>query len=166
MSSSVIQITPEVVTDGRMAYLIRVNQEEMCLVHTEEDAKLVIDSVAADEVRRMTNDYTKVYRQDLEEGKRVILSTQSLGTFVNGRIRQVEDIDYIQIGYVSLLKGRLEKNSEKSPSKIDCPTLMSVPDLLEKLALERRPKIIRPLFDSIETEDIIPRNEEEELKTD
>lgn len=102
-----IKITSEVRMDDRILYLVRVDKEEMAFVDTEREAQLVVDSIAAAESKRLENDWVQVFRQDLDGGRKVIISTQALGIILNGSITKVCTIDFIPVGRVVLTKGRL-----------------------------------------------------------
>lgn len=112
MSLSGTKITPEILSTDCTAYLIRNNKEEVSLVERESDARLAIDSFAAAIVKELTNEYTKVYREDVNENK-VIISTQALGYIMNGSIVEHSVIDYIPLNFVIIEKGRYEKEPEQ-----------------------------------------------------
>lgn len=126
-----IRITPEVNSTSKIAYLIRRcdvvgNQtEEVNLVERESDARLAIDSFAAALIKEITNEWTKVYRED-ENDRKIILSTQSIGYIMNGSITPTFIIDYIPLGYVSVSRGRFEKESI-IPSPPPLPPFEAIP---------------------------------------
>lgn len=130
-TDSGVKITPEVRSDDRIMFLIRVNKEELAFVDTEREAILVIDSLAASETVRMTDDWTKVYREDLRGGREVVLSTQSLGRVINGSIVHAETIDCIPVGHVFLVRGRHERVEE---SDLNETPSVPLPEFLEKMA--------------------------------
>lgn len=115
MSSKNLIITPEISIDSTTFYLIRIDKEEMCFVNTEKEAKLAVDSIGASEVKRMEKEGVKIYREDLNDGKKVVISSQTLGTIYNGSIIQEEEIDYVPVSHAVLTKGRHELRSTTPP---------------------------------------------------
>ena len=132
-TSENIELTPEVTMESKTLYLVRVDGEELAFVDSEDEAKLVVDSVAASEQKRLENDWTKVFRQDLDEGCSVAILTQSLGFFVNGGIVRAVYIDYTSVGHAILTKGRHELPKE---GDVSTPVTTSIPvsSVLEKIA--------------------------------
>ena len=112
--SSDIKVTPEVRLDSTVLYLIRVNGEEMAFAESADEANLIVDSTAAFEQRRLENDWTTVFRQDLDEGRKVVISTQSLGYAMNGSIYKVSTIDYVSVSHAYLVRGRHELPNKKN----------------------------------------------------
>lgn len=150
-TDSGVKITPEVRSTDNIQYLIRIDGTELAFVETERDAILVVDSLAAEEARRLTDDWTKVYREDLNGGRKVILSTQALGRVMNGSIVPKEEIDCIAVGHVVLVRGRHERAEEADLNETPSVPL---PELLEKIAKTR-------LGDSAEkTEEVAEKTEE------
>lgn len=105
--SSPLKITPEVNMTEKLFYLIRIDGEEAAIVDTYDNVKLVIDSLAASEENRLKKEgYSDVFRQDLENGHKVIISTQ--GRWFGAMHSKVQ-IDYKPVGEAILIKGRHEK---------------------------------------------------------
>jgi hypothetical protein len=100
-------LTPEVTLSDDVLYLVRMNGEAITFVDCIERAKLVVDSFAAHEVKIMASDSTKVYRQDEQDGLRVVISTQSLGYVYNGPIVESTVIDFIAVKGAVVTKSRL-----------------------------------------------------------
>ena len=91
-----IKITPEVHMTETKYYLVRIDGEEAAFVHTLEDVRLVIDSLAASEVKRLeSTGYTSVYRQDIDSGNKIIVSTK--GEWFGGIHPKVQ-IDFVPVG--------------------------------------------------------------------
>lgn len=103
-----IKITPEVSMDSRVLYLVRINGVEMTFVNSKEEAKLVVDSLAAELSREIENKHTEVYRKDSADGTKVIISKQDLGSVFNSAIYQVKEIDFLPVGHSILSCGRHE----------------------------------------------------------
>jgi len=156
MSIENITITPEVSMDRKILYLVRIDKEEMAFVESEREAQLVVDSIAAAESKRLESKWVKVFRQDLEDGQKVVLSTQSLGYAINGSINKACTIDYIPVGHAVLVKGRLALTASmiSTPSESSAPIPVPIPAVLERLAKRKS--------DSEETEE--KPSEEEEAK--
>jgi len=107
-SPGFVKITPEVNMDSRILYLVRINKEETAFVNSEAEAKLVIDSIAAEMVREIEDEFTEVYRKDSKEGERVVISKKDLGTLYNSSIYKVMEIDFLPVGHAVLTRGRHE----------------------------------------------------------
>lgn len=116
---SIIKLTPEVHMNSTVLYLVRVDKEEVCFCKTEQEAILVIDSLAAAIQKELTDEFTKVYREDIREGEKVILSTQSLGYLINGPLYQTKFFDYVPVSQASYIKGRHEIIPEQNDSSQD-----------------------------------------------
>jgi len=127
------KITPEVSMDSKIFYLIRFDKAEMAFCDSEEEAIIAVSSLANSEIKTLENEWTKVFRQDLEGGKKVIISTQELGNIYNGSILEKLVIDIIPVGHAFLTKGILEMPQKQ----VDCEpviTSVPVPDILQRLA--------------------------------
>lgn len=95
-------LTPEVEMDTRVSYLVRENGVELAIVSTEDEALYVIDSVALTEMKRIEkefNGYKKVYRENMDDGKKIVLYTQSQGRLYNGSVTPVMTLDYVGVGH-------------------------------------------------------------------
>lgn len=125
MQTDNILITPEVASDSKILYLIRIDGEETAFVDTEEEAILVVDSLAADEQKKLESDNVKVYREDLNKGKKVVLSTQEMGLFFNGSIQVAQVIDFVAVCHAILIKNRLDVSS-KIPTPPPAPPVEQV----------------------------------------
>ena len=107
-SHGFVKITPEVNMDSRVLYLIRINKEETAFVNSEEEAKLVIDSIAAEMVRELETKSTEIYRKDSNDGENIVISKKDLGTLYNSSIYPIMEIDFLPVGHAILTKGRHE----------------------------------------------------------
>lgn len=113
-----MKITPEVEMTENKIYLVRINEydeegkQEAAFVDSLENVKLVIDSIAASEEKRLRVNNTEVFRQDLDNGKRVVISTR--GKWLGGMHPKTE-IDFIEVGEAVLIRGRHEKIAEIPP---------------------------------------------------
>lgn len=99
-----IKVTPEVLMDGEVVYLIRIDGSEAAFADCQEDAMLIIDSIANDETKRMQNADTKVYRENL--GSSISLSTQKIGKFINGSLTPHMKIEALPIGRATFSRSR------------------------------------------------------------
>ncbi len=99
-----IKLTPEGYMDSKILFLIRINGEELAYVDTEKDAKSMIDSIATVEQKSLENEWVKVFRQDVNDGRKTIISTQSIGRLVNGNVTASVTIDYIPVGHAYIVK--------------------------------------------------------------
>lgn len=102
-------LTPEVNVINLFRYLIRVDTEGITFVDSEAEAKLVVDSLAASEVKRLEDDWTRAFRRDQPDGKKVTVSTQAIGRVVDGSVIVASTIDYVVIPRARVLKGRHER---------------------------------------------------------
>jgi|688.fasta_scaffold03339_19 hypothetical protein len=126
---SFIRLTPEVHMRSEILYLVRVDKEEVCFCETEKEAILVIDSLAAAVQKEMTNEFVKVYREDIRNGEKVILSTQSLGYFMNGIISPSKTFDYVPVSQAKYIKGR----HEIIKSEFEISNFIPFPETFENL---------------------------------
>lgn len=108
MSSENIKITPEVSMDNAILYLVCINGEQACFVHSEREARLVVDSFAASENKLLQGPRVKIFREDLNDGQKVVLSMQKIGLMMNSAISKVSTIEYMAVGRALLKKGRLD----------------------------------------------------------
>ena len=172
MSTKTIKITPEVRMDDKVLYLIRVDGEEMAFTNSSKEALLIVDSLAAAEQKRLGNEWTKVFRQDLNEGQKVVISTQSLGYAINGGIYKAVTIDFIPVGHSYLVKGRHELPQENDTLESGS---VPVPDILQLLAKEhaeeeesqtvKEPNSLEEEPNSLEEESTTSDSIDEELET-
>lgn len=139
-----IKLTPEVILTKKILYLIKINGEEKIIVNEEDEAKLVMDSIADKEVKRLENEWTKVFRRDQPDGLKISIATQNLGIAFNGFVCTNTRIECTKVPCAQLLKGRLERtvNTEKINSMI-------TPELLSKLK-ERREKFVEDISDEFD----------------
>jgi len=116
-----VNLTPEVQVGSTLTYLIRIDGDVVGYADTEASAKLILDSFAAREVVRMTTESFKVLREDLQDGKKIVLSTQSLGWVYNSSVTPAMNLDFIVAPYLHLLKGRHALPAPSSPIPIPPP---------------------------------------------
>ena len=91
-------ITPEVEVDMDVKlYLIKRNSKEICFCSDEQEALLCVDSIAAAEQRFCENEWVRSYREDYNDGQRVIISTQSVGYLIHGGISQTVVVEYLAV---------------------------------------------------------------------
>ena len=114
-------LTPEIMLDDTVLYLIRAihgtKKDEVMFVGAKNEAKLAVDSLAAERCKELEDEWTKVFRQDLDKGRKVVISTQSLGRLLpNGSITEIEVIDYIRVPHGVIQKGRHELDDSESSS--------------------------------------------------
>jgi hypothetical protein len=140
MNDKTIKITPEVRMDSKVLFLIRVDGEEMAFSDSSREALLIVDSTAAAEQKRLECEWVKVFREDINNGQKVIISTQTLGYLTNGCINKAAVIDFIPVGHAYLVKGRHELHQEEKNDTIEeCRTIL-IPDILQLLAKENADK--------------------------
>ena len=136
MTTKTIKITPEVRMDSKVLFLIRMDGEEMAFADSSKEALLIVDSIAAAEQKRLEDEWTKVFREDLNEGHKVVISTQTLGYAVNGGIYKAVTIDLIPVGHAFLVKGRHELPLDREEEPVPEAPIVPVPDVLQLLAKE------------------------------
>jgi hypothetical protein len=103
----ITDLTPEVQIESILRYLIRINGVEIALVDSEREAIAVIDSLGAYEAKKLESPSVRVFRQDLDNNKKIKISTQSLGILVNGSIIKKFSIDYVPVPHAILTKQRI-----------------------------------------------------------
>jgi hypothetical protein len=135
MSNKTIKITPEVRMDSKILFLIRVDGEEMAFSDSSREALLIVDSTAAAEQKRLECEWVKVFREDLNGGQKVVISTQTLGYITNGGINNAATIDFIPVGHAYLIKGRHELHQIEEEEVEDSQSIL-IPDALQLLAKE------------------------------
>lgn len=143
---SFIKITSEVHMNSNLLYLVRVDKEEVCFCDSEKEAILVIDSLAASVQKELTNENTKVYREDISNGEKVILSTQSLGYIMNGILHQAKVFDFVPVSQAKYIKGRHEMST--FPISNNSPDFIPFPETFQNLL---SPKVIQendPVMDT------------------
>jgi hypothetical protein len=78
------QITNEITETKHKLYIIRRNEEEICLVKNETEAIYAIDSLVAQHIEKIQAiENTEAFRQDEEDGKVVKILTQSSSYFTS-----------------------------------------------------------------------------------
>lgn len=92
-----VKITSDVYTASIIKYLIRIDKEEFAFADDEKSALAIINSLANDEVKKLTNDSVRVFRRDLQDGKEVQVCTQAIGILMNGRVTKHTIIDVIPV---------------------------------------------------------------------
>lgn len=114
------RISPEVeLSVAERVFLVKKNEDETCYCVSEQEALLVVDSIADQEQRRNEDDYTKSYRKDIEGGKKVIISTQARGYFVDGGLSTVAVIEYLPIMLGETVKCRWKLDDRSVGSQSD-----------------------------------------------
>ncbi len=139
-----LRITDEVVMDSTVHFLVRLDKCELAFTDTEEKAKLIIDSLASHEQKKLEKDggiWTKVYREDLKNGRKVVISIQQLGRLYNSYPQRESVFDYVPVGHAILKKGRLEL---PKPDSVPIPPPVPTPEILEKIALRRSKVTSKP----------------------
>lgn len=88
-SSGNIKITNTVFTTSTIKYLIKIDGDTFAFADTEQDAKLIVASVAENEVKNYEKEpSTKVLREVLRDGMKVHVCTQKVGALYNGSIQK------------------------------------------------------------------------------
>lgn len=91
------QLTPEVdISLTPEIYLVRIDKEVVGYTSSQFKAMDILSSFADHEVKRLSNEWTRVLRENLQDGKRIILSTQTLGRVYNGKIVPSTELDIIK----------------------------------------------------------------------
>jgi len=116
-----VQLTPEIKIKNDETYIIRIDGEIVGCVFNHTSAVLAIDSLVAYEVKRMTNEWTKVLREDLKDGQKVVLSTQSLGRLYNSTVTKAMEFDFIKAPTLHVVKARQSLPKPSLPIPIPPP---------------------------------------------
>lgn len=98
-------ITKEVYSTDDYQYLIRGDREEMAFVADRAEALLIIDSLASHDaaIYEKRPNY-RVFRQDLNNGEKVVISTQKLGTLYDGAVKIKVVFDMVKIPRFTMTK--------------------------------------------------------------
>lgn len=106
-------LTPEVIVTTSVLFLIRVDGQELALVDSEKSAKLAIDSICHAEIKRLEADKNlRTFRRDATDEKSITISTQALGTLVDGQVADYMKIDFIPVNRARVLRGRHEREQD------------------------------------------------------
>lgn len=114
-----IQFTPEIIVTQETSFLIRINNVETFFADSKADSKLIIDSIAAENVVKLENEWTKAFRRDHADGKKITISTQALGVIMDGNVLEVMTIDFIPVLRAKLIRGRHERQDRYIWDEID-----------------------------------------------
>lgn len=158
----IVKLTPEVEAGSFILYLIRIDEEVVGYTGSEDRAKAIVDSFAAHEAEKMSDEWTKVVREDIEGGKKVILSSQALGRLYNSNILPSMKIDLIAIPSLTISKGRhsinipidlpipdtSEVTPEVTPEGTPIPPPRPTPDVIKRIMKKRAKATATPQDDS------------------
>lgn len=100
-----IRVTDKVfVVSEPSKFLIRIDGEVFAYASERRTAMDIIDSIAADTVKKQEGPSVKVFRRELKEGLEVQIYVQSLGFVYNGSPRRVATLDIVPVSkaYVSV----------------------------------------------------------------
>jgi len=159
-------LTPEVKVGTQFLFLIQIDNEVVGFTHSKEFAKAIISSLATRESQRMTDEWTKILREDLKDGEKVVLAKQKLGRIYNSYVTPTMVIDFIQVPYLKFTKQELPKEDVPPP-----PPLPSQ-EVLENICAKRAQVTATPEsegsgsgeeWDSDTSEDSDYIDEEEEI---
>ena len=132
-----ISITPELSSTDRLLYIVRVNDQNMCILVTENDAKIAVDSLAKSLEKELVKPNVHVYRRN--EERSCILYEQKLGVIYNGKKVPVYKVDYVSVaaGIVnkydrfSLAQKNYKNKVDKPPQKTSGEIIDSVHDVIK-----------------------------------
>ena len=126
--------------------------------------------MAAAEVSRLQKQGKNVYREDLQEGRKVVLSTQTKGYLWNGSVSQKAVIDCIQVSHGVVICGRRELDieiPEQEEAEIPKRLYQAVSNVLETLDSEIEEEDFSEeleIEDEIEEEDVSESVNSEDLE--
>jgi len=135
-------ITPEVMMNDDILYLIKVDGEEHSFTKSKEEAKLIIDSLAQSYIKEYKKEYSdrKIYREEEEDCIRVL--TQSSNVFYTNAPKVRVIINFIPVGFSFLTRNRFEliksenistnasnNNETNIPVAPPAPKLLSISEL-------------------------------------
>ena len=136
-----VNLSPEVYLDEEKLYLVRQDTNELFFVNTSHQAILAIDSIAHVEQTRLEKERgerTRVFRQDFEDGKRVVISTQDKGYLYDGSIVKEIVLDYVEVSHAVIKRGRLELSVDASVDvSVETPAEIPTQEQIA-LAIEQR----------------------------
>ena len=98
-------------------YLIRVDGEVLGLLPTEEAAIRAINSIALHEEKERQKPNVTVYRQNLNDGKEVVISTKTQGWIRNGPLTREMHIDMLAVPRLVQMSPYAEKIAQYKANK-------------------------------------------------
>ena len=105
MATDSIKITKDITLDAMFLYLIRIDRQEAVLAIDENDAKLIVNSIATREIENMQKELNvKIFRQDLDDGRKVIISKQYVGYLYNSRVHKAMIIETVPVSVAKFNK--------------------------------------------------------------
>jgi len=118
MSSKRGEITKEISTIETTMFLVRGDGEEMFVVDSEEDAKRALGFLAAHDAKILKKKRTKVFLESLEDGKKIVLSTQRLGKYIYNSAPSVAvTFDFIPVKKATVKN--VSKSSLLTPEQLE-----------------------------------------------
>ena len=124
-----IKVTSEVESTSQIMYVIRIDEELLGYNCSLESCVSIIDSIAARETSRLSNEWTKILREDLKGGQKVVLLKQDIGRIYNGSPVPIMTIDVQKIPHLNLIRHRFSEELSEIPPP---PPLPSLEKLSEK----------------------------------
>ena len=123
-----VKITNEIHASDEVLYLIFAANIIFWIKLIEQEAILSIDSICTSEVIRLSEatDGLKVFRQDINGGREVLISVQETGMLYNGALTKVLKMNFVPISRIIYSSPRMtlpdnendytELNDEELPS--------------------------------------------------
>jgi len=146
-----VRLTPEVEATSQLLYVIRIDGENVGYSYSLDNCLSMIDSIAAHESKRMSSEWAKILREDLEEGKKVILLKQDVGRLYNGSPIPTMTIDFCKVPELNLIRHRF---SEKIPPPPPPPSMEEIQKIAnEKYDANIQENLPDPYYDPETTED-------------
>ena len=118
-----VKLTPEVESTSQIVYIIRVDGELLGHNCSLESCVSIIDSIAAREASRLSNEWTKILREDLKDGQKVILLKQDMGRLYNGTPVPIMTIDVQKVPHLNLIRHRFSEELSEIPPPPPPPSL-------------------------------------------
>lgn len=105
-----------VVNPNESLFLVKKNGIEVCFCTSEMSAILIVDSLAADIQKKLTEEdpHSQVYRQDIIGERKTIVSVQKNGVFFSGIPIDDSVYTYLQVSIATVIRQRLKRDDDFS----------------------------------------------------
>jgi len=129
------KLTPDIVIKPKSVYIVRIDNDqtrkckeygEVCYTRCEDDARLMVDSIANAEVKRLKKENNKVLKENITDPypflMKVDIFVQEIGMLYNSSLTKVESIGYVKINsseYIGKQKREARINEKKQEPRSD-----------------------------------------------
>ena len=99
MSTAIVQITEDVYTEELYKYIIKFDGANFMYADGEDEARDIINSIAVQFIEdyKRDNPNNKVFREDLNAGRKVTISEQIPGTLWNSSLHKLLVLEIVRV---------------------------------------------------------------------